>query len=97
MCKLANEVSRSRRARSRSHTFQRTDPASSPAAVFDVLFPEDSMTRLLVKLVDCQAMGIAAMRVIDPKTHMMYRDAVDWFQKVDPAVLNANIKGTALD
>ena len=38
-----------------------------PLAVFEVLSPEDTMTRVMRKLNDYSAMGIPHIRVIDPK------------------------------
>jgi Uma2 family endonuclease len=38
-----------------------------PLAVFEILSPEDSMTRILEKLADYERMGIGAIWVIEPK------------------------------
>lgn len=38
-----------------------------PLAVFEILSPEDSMTRMLEKLADYERMGIGAIWVIEPK------------------------------
>jgi len=38
-----------------------------PLAVFEILSPEDSMTRMLEKLADYESMGIKAIWVIEPK------------------------------
>jgi Uma2 family endonuclease len=38
-----------------------------PLAVFEILSPEDSMTRMLEKLADYERMGIQAIWVIEPK------------------------------
>lgn len=38
-----------------------------PLAVFEILSPEDSMTRMLEKLSDYERMGIPAIWVIEPK------------------------------
>ncbi|HWE86482.1 MAG TPA: Uma2 family endonuclease [Terracidiphilus sp.] len=38
-----------------------------PLAVFEILSPEDSMTRMLEKLADYERMGIGAIWVIKPK------------------------------
>ncbi len=43
-----------------------------PIAVFEVLSPEDRMSRMMVKLVDYQKMGIRTIRVVDPKTKTFY-------------------------
>jgi Uma2 family endonuclease len=45
----------------------------SPLAVFEILSPEDSMTRMLEKLADYERMGIAAIWVIEPTKLMYYR------------------------
>lgn len=44
-----------------------------PIAVFEVLSPEDMMSRLLRKLADYAAMGIRNIFVIDPRTELVYR------------------------
>jgi len=38
-----------------------------PIAVFEILSPEDVMSRMLVKLADYERMGVAGIFVIDPK------------------------------
>jgi Uma2 family endonuclease len=47
-----------------------------PLAVFEILSPEDSMTRTLDKLADYEQMGIGAIWVIEPKKQLYfhYRD-----------------------
>lgn len=44
-----------------------------PLAVFEILSPEDTMTRMLEKLADYERMGIAAIWVIEPKKQQYYR------------------------
>ena len=44
-----------------------------PIAVFEVLSPEDTMTRMLVKLNDYAAMGIQNVFVVDPQTELFNR------------------------
>ena len=44
-----------------------------PIAVFEVLSPEDTMTRILRKLNDYADMGIRNIFVIDSKTELIYR------------------------
>ncbi len=44
-----------------------------PIAVFEVLSPEDTMTRMLIKLNDYAAMGIENIYVLHPKTDLFYR------------------------
>ncbi len=44
-----------------------------PIAVFEVLSPEDTTTRLLIKLKDYAAMGIANIFVVHPETELFYR------------------------
>jgi len=48
----------------------------APLAVFEILSPEDSMTRILEKLADYERMGIGAIWVIEPKRQLyfLYRD-----------------------
>jgi Uma2 family endonuclease len=44
-----------------------------PVAVFEILSPEDTIARMLVKLADYEQMGIRTILVIDPKTQHFYR------------------------
>jgi Uma2 family endonuclease len=44
-----------------------------PIAVFEVLSPEDRMSRMMVKLGDYEAMGIRTIRVVDPATQAIFR------------------------
>ncbi len=44
-----------------------------PIAVFEVLSPEDTMSRLMRKLADYAAMGVRHIFVVDPKTEVAYR------------------------
>jgi Uma2 family endonuclease len=44
-----------------------------PLAVFEILSPEDTMTRTLEKLTDYEGMGIGAIWVIEPKKRLYYR------------------------
>jgi Uma2 family endonuclease len=43
-----------------------------PVAVFEILSPEDSMTRMLEKLADYERMGIGAIWLIEPKKQLYY-------------------------
>ena len=45
----------------------------APVAVFEVLSPEDQVSRVLRKLADYQAMGIRTIVVINPETDTVYR------------------------
>jgi Uma2 family endonuclease len=44
-----------------------------PLAAFEILSPEDSMTKMLEKLAEYEQMGIAAIWVIEPKKQLYYR------------------------
>jgi Uma2 family endonuclease len=44
-----------------------------PIAVFEILSPEDSMTRMLEKLSDYEHMGIVAIWLIEPTKLLYYR------------------------
>jgi Uma2 family endonuclease len=44
-----------------------------PLAVFEILSPEDSMTRMLEKLADYERMGIGAIWVIEPKKNQYFK------------------------
>lgn len=46
-----------------------------PIAVFEVLSPEDVMTRVLRKLGDYAEMGVQNIFVVDPRTEVFYRFA----------------------
>jgi Uma2 family endonuclease len=44
-----------------------------PLAVFEILSPEDTMTRMLEKLADYERMGIGAIWLIEPTKQLFYR------------------------
>jgi Uma2 family endonuclease len=44
-----------------------------PLAVFEILSPEDTMTRMLDKLAEYEQMGIGAIWVIEPKRRLYFR------------------------
>ena len=46
-----------------------------PLAVFEIMSPEDRMTRVLERLADYEQMGVGAIWVIDPKDASYYRYA----------------------
>jgi len=46
-----------------------------PLAVFEILSPEDRMTRVMNKLADFERMGVGAIWVIDPADQIYYRYA----------------------
>ncbi|MGD0734777.1 MAG: Uma2 family endonuclease [Terracidiphilus sp.] len=43
-----------------------------PLAVFEILSPEDSMTRTMEKLADYERMGVGAIWLIEPKKQIYY-------------------------
>jgi len=45
----------------------------APLAVFEILSPEDTMTRMLEKLADYERMGIQAIWVVEPKKPSYFR------------------------
>lgn len=45
----------------------------APLAVFEILSPEDTMTKMLDKLADYERMGIAGIWVIEPTRRAYYR------------------------
>ncbi len=45
----------------------------TPIAIFEVLSPEDRMSRMMIKLADYEAMGIRTIRVIQPKSKEISR------------------------
>lgn len=46
--------------------------AHAPLAVFEILSPEDLMSRMLEKLADYERMGIGAIWLIEPKQQIYY-------------------------
>jgi len=48
----------------------------APVAVFEILSPEDTVTRMLTKLAEYQRMGIRTILLIDPKEgrHLRYHE-----------------------
>lgn len=48
-----------------------------PLAVFEILSPEDSMTRMLEKLADYERMGIGAIWIIEPKKPSYFQFSQD--------------------
>jgi Uma2 family endonuclease len=44
-----------------------------PLAVFEILSPEDKITRILTKLADYEKMGVRTILVIDPATRQFHR------------------------
>lgn len=59
---------------------------NTPLAVFEVLSPDDTMSRMLIKLADYERMGIQAIWVIDPQQTTFYRysagklESQEWFE-----------------
>jgi len=46
-----------------------------PIAVFEILSPEDTVTRMMTKLAEYEAMGIATILLLDPEgKHFRYRN-----------------------
>jgi Uma2 family endonuclease len=54
-----------------------------PLMVFEILSPEDTVTRMLVKLGDYAAMGIRGIFVIDPATDTYYIYRQDSLDHID--------------
>ncbi len=44
-----------------------------PLAAFEILSPEDRLSRLMVRLADFEAMGVPALYVIDPADNSFFR------------------------
>ncbi len=59
-----------------------------PLAVFEVLSPEDSITRILTKLEDYERMGIRSIFVIQPKSGAVYRFRQGGLEQLAPDVSN---------
>jgi Uma2 family endonuclease len=57
-----------------------------PVAVFEVLSPEDRMSRMMVKLADYAKMGIRTIRVVNPTPQAIYRYENGKLEPVDSAV-----------
>jgi Uma2 family endonuclease len=45
----------------------------APLAVFEVLSPDDTMSRMLIKLADYERMGIRSIWLIEPQQQLFYR------------------------
>jgi Uma2 family endonuclease len=57
-----------------------------PIAVFEVLSPEDRMSRMMVKLADYAKMGIRTIRVVNPTPQAIYRYENGKLEAVDSAL-----------
>jgi Uma2 family endonuclease len=71
--------------------FQRNQPIEQiltrpPIAVFEVLSPEDRMSRMMVKLGDYASMGVRTIRVVDPSTRGIYRYEDGKLETIDSTV-----------
>ncbi len=44
-----------------------------PVAAFEILSPEDRLSRLLIRLADFESMGVQALYVIDPADNSLFR------------------------
>ena len=56
-----------------------------PLAVFEILSPDDSITRMLIKLQDYEQMGIDAIYVVHPKQQALYRFVNGSLQAFEPS------------
>lgn len=80
LCSLRVQVSPTRYRVPDVVVFDRAQPIEQiltrpPIAVFEVLSPEDVMTRVLRKLGDYAEMGVQNIFVVDPRTEVFYRFA----------------------
>jgi Uma2 family endonuclease len=57
-----------------------------PIAVFEVLSPEDRMSRMMIKLGDYARMGVRTIRVVDPSTQSIYRYEGGRLETIDVSV-----------
>jgi Uma2 family endonuclease len=57
-----------------------------PIAVFEVLSPEDRMSRMMIKLGDYAKMGVQTIRVVDPNAGAIYRFDKGILETVDRTV-----------
>lgn len=64
-----------------------------PLAVFEILSPEDKITRMLTKLADYERMGVRTILVIDPATRQFHRYDHGSLQLIEGA--NVEIAGSA--
>ena len=67
--------------------FDRSQPIEQilthpPVAVFEVLSPEDRVSRMMRKLADYQTMGVRTIILINPETDTVYRY---WDRKLTPS------------
>ena len=57
-----------------------------PIAVFEILSPEDTMSRILVKLADYEQMGIGNIFVVDPPSGVQYVYAKGSLERIQGAI-----------
>ena len=57
-----------------------------PIAVFEILSPEDTISRMLVKLQDYEAMDIQAIVVVNPKDKSLYQYTRGSVDQMEPGV-----------
>ena len=68
-----------------------------PIAVFEILSPEDSITRMLVKLRDYEAMAIQAILMIDPRSQRIYQYRTGNLETVEPSVQQLGASACSID
>jgi Uma2 family endonuclease len=56
-----------------------------PIAVFEILSPEDTVARMLIKLEDYAQMGIRNVYVLDPRTERSFRYTDGELRRAEPA------------
>lgn len=67
-------------------------PVTPPSAVFEVLSPEDTLRRMVIKLGDYERMGVRNIFVIDPDGPLFYQFREG---KLGPAEAQVALEGTA--
>ncbi len=62
-----------------------------PLAAFEILSPEDRLSRLLVRLADFESMGVSALYVIDPADNSFFRYQAGKLATVEQVVVYEHV------
>ncbi len=62
-----------------------------PVAAFEILSPEDRLSRLLVRLADFESMGVPALYVIDPADNSFFRYQAGKLSAVEQVVVHEHV------
>ena len=65
-----------------------------PVAAFEILSPEDRLSRLLVRLADLESMGVPALYIIDPADNAFFRYQAGKLAVVEQVVVDEHAVST---